>query len=108
MLRLVLCCYRPVDKDDKCVPCYYDNEDDIPPRRQPYHLKARGYTLMGQYLSKIKKREGDKIYNNVSCNPEYMDNVMVRVRITIRDAYQWAPLSIPIFLYLDNICSHGT
>ena len=104
--RLVLRCYHPTGKDGKRVPCYYNEEDNVIPATD--RLKSGQYTLMVQYLSKTKTREGDKRYNDVSCDSEYMEGVMARVGVAIRDKYGWVDNDVPIFLYLDNAGGHGT
>ena len=92
-------------KNGKRAPKYIIDDDEHLPSVD--HLQL-GYTLMVRYLGKNKKRDGDERMMDVSCDSEYMDDVMPEVGKAIREAYHWVSRDHPIFLYLDNAGGHGT
>ena len=68
--------YYVTGKDGKKKPKYITDEDDI----LPHADRMRGrYTLMVRYQGKTKKCDGDAITKDVSCNSEYMADVMPKV-----------------------------
>ena len=73
---------------------------------QPYQMvpptdRLDGYTLM------VRNSAGDERMVDVTCDSEFMDDVMPDVGKAIREAYHWVPHDIPIYLYMDNAGGHG-
>ena len=87
---------------------YIYNDDSAIPTQDA--LALRGYTLVVKYKGRSKKsgEEGDKKEVDVSCDSDFMTEVMPEVGQATRSAYHWVLPRAPIFLYLDNAGGHGT
>ena len=69
--------------------------------RIPEADRLDGYTLM------VRNAKGDRRMVDVTCDSDFMKEVMPEVGKAIRDAYHWVHHSIPIYLYMDNAGGHG-
>ena len=71
-------------------------------------VQGLGQGISWGLLQIVGVYDSDKRMVDVSCDSEYMDEVMPQVGQAIRDTYHWVPREHPIFLYLDNAGGHGT
>ena len=57
---------------------------------------------------RVRYRVGDTVPRDASCNSEYMTGAMRRVSAAMRRKYSWVPMSVVLYLVLDNAGVHGT
>ena len=55
----------------------------------------------------VRNAAGDKRMVDITCNSEFIEEVMPDVGKAIREAYHWVEPDIPIYLYMDNAGGHG-
>ena len=55
----------------------------------------------------VRNTAGDERIIDITCDLDFMKEVMPKVGKAIRDAYHWIHRSIPIYLYMDNAGGHG-
>ena len=56
----------------------------------------------------LRYEKGDVREVDTTCDSKFMEKIMPQVGRAIRNAYNWVPFSVLIFLYLDNTGGHGT
>ena len=56
---------------------------------------------------KCRKKRGDSIEVDVSCDSNYMIGAMERIGEAMRRSFHWIPMNQPCYLVLDNAGGHG-
>jgi len=85
---------------------YIDKDNQLIPTVDSLQLSK--YTLMAKYHGQKAGEDADAREVDVSCDSDFMADIMPEVGAAIRAAYHWVSIDTPIFLYLDNAGGHGT
>jgi hypothetical protein len=51
---------------------------------------------------------GDIVDEDITCNSEFMLDIMPRIGMEIREKYHWVPRGESVYLVMDNAGGHGT
>jgi hypothetical protein len=56
----------------------------------------------------VERKQGDKVQKDITCNSQFMLDVIDEIRRKIWSAYHWLNFNTPTYLFIDNTGGYGT